>query len=244
MTALLYTRFELVRTLRSRRFFLLSIGFPLALYLLIAGPSRDVRDLAGTGIPAPLYFMVGLATFGAIGAMLSSGARIAGERAAGWNRQLRLTPLPARAYLRTKVVSGYVMALSTVVLLCLAGTALGVRLPASAWLHMTALLLVGLVPFAALGILIGHVLSNDAVGPAIGGLTAALAFFSGTWFPLGHGTLADVAQYLPSYWLVQASRVALGGATWPARAWLVVAAWSVALALLAGTAYRRDTKRV
>jgi hypothetical protein len=44
--------------------------------------------------------------------------------------------------------------------------------------------------------------------------------------------------------LVQAGRVALGGAAWPAQGWLVVALWSVALAALAGYAYRRDTQRV
>ena len=54
--------------------------------------------------------MVGLAAFGAMNAMLSSGARIAGERAAGWNRQLRITPLPVSDYFRAKVVTGYMMA--------------------------------------------------------------------------------------------------------------------------------------
>jgi ABC-2 type transport system permease protein len=235
-----YTRLELLRTLRSRRFFLLSLGFPIALYFLEAAPMRDVANLAGSGVPAPLYFMIGLATFGTIAAMLSTGTRIAGDRVAGWTRQLRLTPLPARTYLRTKVVTAYLMALLVIALLYLSGTLLGVRLPASAWLHMTALLLVGLVPFAALGILLGHLLGVDAIGPAMGGLTALLAFVSGTWFPLGNGALAEVARYLPSYWLVQASRVAVGGDAWPATGWLVVAAWSVALIALAGYAYRRD----
>jgi ABC-2 type transport system permease protein len=41
--------------------------------------------------------MVGLAAFGTMGAVLSSGARIAAERSTGWNRQLRLTPLPVSA---------------------------------------------------------------------------------------------------------------------------------------------------
>lgn len=42
---------------------------------------------------------------------------------------------------------------------------------------------------------------------------------------LGEGVLRDIAQYLPSYWLVQASHVSLGGAAWPATGWLVVVAW-------------------
>jgi ABC-2 type transport system permease protein len=243
MTTIAYTRFELFRTLRNRRLFLLSLGFPLGLYFLVAAPTRDVADLAGTGIPAPLYFMVGLATFGTTAAMLSTGARIAGDRVAGWTRQLRLTPLPDRSYLATKVVTAYLMTLLVLVLHYLAGVLLGVRLPAIAWLHVTALMLVGLIPFAALGILLGHVLSVEAIGPAMGGLTALLAFISGTWFPLGHGALADIARYVPSYWLVQASRVALGGDAWPLAGWLVVAIWSVALIALAGYAYRKDTER-
>ena len=243
MTALAYTRFELLRTFRSKRFFVLSLGFPLVIYLMIALPSRAVGDFAGTGISAPLYYMVGLAAFGAMAAILSSGTRIAGERAVGWNRQLRTTPLSSRAYLRTKVLTGYLMALLTIGLLYLAGSVLGVRLSAADWLHMTLLMLCALVPLAALGILLGHVLTVDSIGPAVGGLTATLAFVSGTWFPLGTGVLNDIGQCLPSYWLIQASHVALGGQAWPAKGWRVVAVWSVVLGGLAARAYRRDTQR-
>jgi ABC-2 type transport system permease protein len=240
MTALTYTRFELLRTLRSTRFFVFSLGFPLGFYVMMAAPNRDVRDLGGSGIAAPLYYMIGMATFGTIAAMLSSGARIAAERMAGFTRQLRLTPLPVRSYLRSKVTIGYL----TLALLYGAGSVLGVRLPAATWLHMSSLLLVGLIPFAALGIVLGHVLTVDAIGPTVGGLTSILAFVAGAWFPLRPGLLADIAQYLPSYWLIQASRVAAGGESWPAQGWLVIAAWTGALAALARYAYRRDTQRI
>jgi len=244
MNALVYTRYEVLRMLRSKRFFVMALGFPLAIYFLIAAPNRNVADLGGTGISAPLYYMVGLAAFGTMAAMLSSGTRIAGERAVGWNRQLRLTPLPVRAYFRGKVLTAYLMAGLTIGLLYLSGTLLGVRLSAADWVQMTGLLLIGLVPLAALGILLGHLLTTDAIGPAVGGLTAVLAFVSGTWFPLGSGVLRDIAQCLPSYWLVQASHVAVGGASWPLKGWLVVAAWSIGLSALAARAYQRDTQRV
>jgi ABC-2 type transport system permease protein len=110
---------------------------------------------------------------------------------------------------------------------------------------MTGLMLVGLIPFAALGIALGHVLTPDSIGPALGGGVSLLALLGGTWFPLGrHGFLHDVAQCLPSYWLVQASHVALGGHPWSGTAWLVIAAWTGVLSLLAVRAYRRDTGRV
>ncbi|HUK76539.1 MAG TPA: ABC transporter permease [Thermoleophilia bacterium] len=244
MNALVYTRYELLRTLRSKRFFIMALGFPLAIYFLIAAPNRNVTDLGGTGISAPLYYMIGLAAFGTMAAVLSSGTRIAGERAVGWNRQLRLTPLRPRDYFRAKVITAYLMAGLTIGLLYVAGSLLGVRLSAGEWVHMTLLLLVGLIPLAALGILFGHLLTVDSIGPAIGGLTAILAFVSGTWFPLGHGLLDTIAQCLPSYWLVQASHVALGAGGWPLKGWVVVAVWSVAVSVLAAWAYRRDTQRV
>jgi len=239
-----YVRYELLRTFRNGRFFIFSLGFPLVLYFLIAGPNRDEHDLLQSGLSAPLYYMVGLAAFGAMMATTGSGARIAAERAVGWNRQLRITPLDSRSYIGAKVVTAYVTAVVSILLLYAAGTVLGVRLAAGNWLAMTALILVGLVPFAALGVLIGHLAGADTVGPAMGGTVSVLAFLGGTWFPITSGTLYDIARYLPSYWLVQASHVSVGGHGWGTRGWLVMAAWSIALIVLAARVYRNDTKRV
>ncbi len=242
---LTYVRYELLRTFRNRRFFILSLGFPLVLYFVIAGPNRHVHSLSGSGVSAPLYFMASLASFGTMSAMLSCGARIATERSVGWNRQLRLTPLSPRAYFRAKVLTAYAMALVSIAALYASGASLGVSMPASDWLKMTGLILVGLIPFAALGIALGHLLTPDSIGPAMGGGVSLLALLGGTWFPLGHhGFLFDVAQYLPSYWLVQAGHVALGGQPWTTTAWLVIAGWTAILSALAVRAYRRDTGRV
>jgi len=242
---LLYARYELLRTLRNRRFFALSLGFPLILYFVIAGPNRHASDFNGTGISAPLYYMVGLASFGAMSAMLSCGARIASERAVGWNRQLRISPLSPSAYFRVKVLTGYMMAGLSLGLLYLAGTSLGVSLSLGEWVKMTGLILIALVPFAALGIMLGHMLTPDSIGPAMGGGISLLALLGGTWFPIaGHGLLHDIAQFLPSYWLVKASHVAVGGHAWSALGWAVIAAWTLLLSAAAARAYRRDTGRV
>jgi ABC-2 type transport system permease protein len=242
--ALAYTRFELLRTFRNRRFFLFSLVFPLVLYFLIAGPNRGEDDFGGSGLSAPLYYMVGLAAFGTMIAMISSGARIASERTTGWTRQLRITPLSTRSYFRAKVITSYAMACLSIAVLDLAGVSLGVSIPAGEWLRMTGLMLVGLAPFAALGIMLGHLLDTDSIGPATGGVTSLLAFVSGTWFPLGDGFVHDVAQFLPSYWLVQAAHVGVGGEGWGAQGWGVVVGWTVVLAVFARLAYLRDGKRV
>jgi ABC-2 type transport system permease protein len=175
--------------------------------------------------------------------VISGGARIALDRSAGWTRQLRLTPLSPRSYLATKLIVAYATALVTIVALGLAGTSLGVELSAGRWAETLGLLLIGLLPFAALGILFGHLLNSDALGPAVGGTTALLGFLGGVWFPIGSGFLHDVAQALPSFWLTQASHLASGGHGWSALGWLVTASWTVALSAAAAWAYRRDTQR-
>jgi ABC-2 type transport system permease protein len=157
-----------------------------------------------------------------------------------------LTPLSPRSYFRAKVVTSYAMALSSIALLYVAGITLGVRMPVTQWLHMTWLVLVALIPFAALGIAAGHLLTVDAMGPALGGGASLFAFLGGTWFPIvGGGLFQKFCELLPSYWLVQAGHVGVGASNpWPDEAWLVIAVWSVAATALARWAYRRDTQRV
>ena len=182
MRGLVYTRYELLRSFRNRRFFFFSIGFPLIFYFVIASSSH-ATDFDNSGISLRLYYMVGLASFGTMVAMISSGTRIAAERQIGWTRQLRITPLSTRAYFRAKVLTGYVMACLTIGLLYLAGASLGVSMPAHYWLEMTGLILVALLPFAALGITLGHLLNVDSIGPATGGGASLLAFLALTADP-------------------------------------------------------------
>jgi ABC-2 type transport system permease protein len=245
VTSLVYIRYELLRALRNRRFFFVSLGLPLIFYFVIASPNRHVHNYDNSGISLPLYYMVGLTAFGTMVAMVSTGTRIAAERQAGWTRQLRITPLSTRAYFRAKVLVAYMMSGLTIVLLGLAGSSLGVSLPAGQWLAMVGLILVALLPFAALGIMLGHLLTVDSIGPATGGGASLLAFLGGTWFPLGsHGFLFQLGRLLPSYWLVQAAHTGLTGHDWPARGWITIAAWSALLVAGALYAFRRDTQKV
>jgi ABC-2 type transport system permease protein len=241
VNAATYTRYELVRTYRNWRFMLFSLAFPVVLFLLVAGPNRHQRL---GGISFPVYYMAGMVAWGTMAAMIASGARIATERAVGWNRQLRITPLTTRAYFRTKVLAAYALAGLSIVVLYTAGVSLGVRLSAGEWLTMTGLILVGLIPFAVLGILLGHLLTVDSIGPAVGGLTSLLALLGGAWGPIGQtGLLHQLVTLLPSYWLVHAGDVVLRGSPWGAKGWLVVTVWTLGLLRFTARVYRRDTKR-
>ena len=189
------------------------------MYLLLAAPNRGETDFLKSGISAPLYYMVGLIAFGTMVAVIAGGARIAAERSVGWNRQLRLTPLRARAYFRTKVLSGYLMACVSIVLLYAArdrprradaGGALarddrphpGRPDPVRDPRHRAR-------PPA----------DGRLDGPRAGRHHALFAFLGGTWFPItGSGWLAEVARWIPSYWLVKAGQIGVGGEAWGAAA--------------------------
>lgn len=238
-----FLRYEVLRTFRNGRFLVFSLGFPLVLYFFIAGTNRSKQLV---GIAFPLYYMTGMVAWGSMIAIISAGGRISSERQLGWTRQLRITPLRTSVYFAAKVLGGYLMALLTIALLYLAGVSLGVHLHAAQWATMTLLLLLGLVPFALLGIMLGHLVKPDSLGPLIGGVTALFALFGGAWGPLSTSrAFVDIVKLIPSFWLVQSGKVALGGSGWPpAEAWAVIGLWSVVLAVLALLAYRRDTARV
>jgi ABC-2 type transport system permease protein len=240
---LTYVRYEVLRTIRNRRFLVFSLVFPLILFFAIASAHRHVII---DGITFPLYYMTGMAAWGSMTAVISSGARIAQERQVGWTRQLRITPLKTSTYFAAKVLTGYMMALFSIVVLGLAGTLLGVRLGAVGWLTMLGLLLVGLIPFAVMGIMLGHLISVDSLGPAIGGITSLFALLGGVFGPLvTSGLLFTIVKGLPSYWLVQAGKSALeGGHVWTGEAWIVIAAWTLVMSRLGVRVYRRDTARV
>ena len=248
MTGATYIKFELLRTIRNKRAFIFSLIFPIVLYFLIVLPQNKHKFVHQFGITPAQYYMVGLLGFGTMIAAMSSGARIAAERQAGWNRQLRITPLTPRTYFRAKVLSSYLMAVVSILLLYGAGISLGVRLhPVDNWFRMTGLVLVALIPFAALGIALGHLLTSDSMGPAMGGITSIFAFLGGTWFPItGGGFFANLCKGLPSYWLTRAGHIGLGATSnpWGSRGWLTIAVWSVVCIALATWSYRRDTGRV
>jgi ABC-2 type transport system permease protein len=82
------------------------------------------------------------------------------------------------------------------------------------------------------------------MGPAMGGITSLLALLGGAWGPVASGgALRRLIELLPSYWLVQAGKIALRGEAWPPKAWAVLVVWTLVLGWLAARAWRRDTQR-
>lgn len=237
-----HVRYEVVRTFRNPRSLAVTLALPLVLYYSIAGGNRHATT---SGISFPLYFMSGMAAYGAMFATVSTGGHLAIDRSRGWTRQLRITPLRARTEMVAKVLAAYLVALPALVLLFLAGVTLGVHLDLAQWLEMTGLLLVGLVPFVLMGLILGHLVPSDALVPAVAGLVVVFALLGGALGSFFNGgAMLAFTKLLPSFWLAHAGKAALALGDWPAEGWTVVAVWAAVLLVVAVVAFRRDTGRI
>ena len=238
-----FLRIEVRRMLRSPRYALFTIGLPVGLFLVLASLyGSGTQD----GISGTAWIMVSMSVFGAMAAAVSIGGRIAGERAIGWTRQLRLTALSGRAYVAGKAVTAFLVAVPALALVYAVGAAFeGVRLPASQWAEAAGWSLVALAPFVAMGIWLGQWLTVDVLGAVSGALFTALGILGGIWVPVDQfpSRLAAVSRSLPSYWLAEAGREPLAGSWIGWHGIAVLVAWTAAFVLLAARAYRRDTAR-
>src|SRR5262249_3443481 len=177
-----YLTFEVRRAIRNRRYLVFAIAFPTVFYLLYTGV------LLGKGA-APnaewnAVFLVSMAAYGMTGASLSTAVPIAQERSAGWTRQLRITPLPAGAWVATKLAVAYLVSLPALVFVSLAAVAVNhVELPPTTWLTIVVSLALGVIPFAGLGLLIGFVFEPGAAQGAMTITYFSTAILGGLWTP-------------------------------------------------------------
>jgi ABC-2 type transport system permease protein len=239
-------KLELVRALRNRKFLFFSVIYPSALFLLIAGGSSTATAADGTGgLSLPTYFMVSMASFGALTAVLMGNSeRIAKEREGGWVRQLRLTSLPGRGYVLAKTASAAVVSLpSIVVVFVVAAAVKDVRLDTWQWFALTGAIWAGSLVFAALGVAIGYLASGDAVRPITMIVYFGLSMLGGLWMPSTSfpDWLQDIAKWLPTH-----AYAALGQAIERSQAPEAkdLAILVVSFVLFAGGAawlYRKDT---
>ena len=235
---------EVRRLLRNRRTTIFTLVMPVAFYFLFRNGRRGATTVDGVSLNA--YVMVSLAVYGAMVASTAGGAMVAVERALGWSRQLRLTPLRPLAYMAVKVLSAMVLGLMSVVVVFIAGAASGVNVPASVWLLSGLLAWGGALVFAAFGLLMGYLFPSENVMQVIGPVLALSALFGGIFVPLTTlgSTFQTIAQYTPAYGIGQLARSPLVGSGFTAGAVANIVGWTAAFVAGAALLFRRDTKRV
>lgn len=242
--ALNYARISAVSTFRNPRFVIFTAALPVIMFLLFNGLYGDQPEQSG--ISTGGYLMVSMASYGAIGAALNAGARIALERQTGWNRQLRLSALSPQGYMIAKAAVSMLVAIPAIVLVFLLGAFVGhVDLSVGGWLLTALAIWISIIPFAMLGLVIGFLATPDSTQPISMLVYIGLSILGGLWVPLEQfpPVMTTIATVLPTYWVAQDGRDVLAGSGVSAQGIGVLAAWTVLLGLVGMAAYRRSGRK-
>ncbi len=238
-------RLELRRMARNRRSVVFTVIMPSVFFLLF-GASQEYRsEPAGQG-NVTAWIMVSMAVYGAMIATTSAGAMVATERAVGWSRQLRLTPLHPIAYVLVKAAVAMVMGAVAIVVVFVVGHLAGAQLPVDRLVACGVLAWVCSLVFAAFGLFMGYLLPSENVMQVLGPALAILSLGGGLFVPLSEfsGTFATIARFTPAYGVGELARGPFGDSSDLGLAAINVLAW--AALFVAGAAWRmsRDTARV
>lgn len=158
--------------------------------------------------------MISMALYGAILSTASGGAMVSIERAAGWSRQLRLTPLSSMAYIATKMLTSLVLGLGAVLAVYLTGIITGKpSMPAHLWIITALCVWIRSLLFAAFGLFIGYLLPSENVMQLISFAMMLFAFGGGLFVPLSQfsSALQTMATFTPLYGLNQLVHLPLVG---------------------------------
>ena len=235
------TRTELRRLMRNRRYFIFTVALPVVLYLLLG------RQFNGNvyGVSFGAFYMVDMAMLGAFSGALSGNAqRISQEKKDGWIRQLRLTSLPAYAYVVSKVIVSMATTVTSIVIVLLLGRFYGnVHLAAWQWLAVAVTIWFSATIFAALAVAIGYRVAPDQVQPITFILYYAFAILGGIWYPLS-GTLKTIGQVTPTYQAVKIGTDIIEGASVSVGLAIGLVVWLAIFVALATLAVRATAESV
>jgi ABC-2 type transport system permease protein len=236
-----YVRLELLRVVRDVTFFVFGVVMPTAMYLIFT----NLGLVSGGQREAALYIMVSLAAYGALGAAFNNGTGLGEDKAVGWLRQLRLTPLTPATVVAAKAITGMVVVVPAIAAILATGTLINhVRLGPGQWISIICLLWAGAIPFTLFGLGNGYRLTGQAAGMANFACSMILSVAGGLWIPAGEfpGWLKAISEWTPTHTYADLSwQVAFGQA--PAlRSVLVLLGWLVVFGAYALYGYRRASR--
>ncbi|MBB1513295.1 ABC transporter permease [Tessaracoccus sp. MC1627] len=239
-------RHEFLKLIRIPIFAVSTIALPVMFYVLFGlafggGESR--------GVGATTYMMVTYGTFGVIGAALFGfGVSVAVERGQGWMRLKRVSPMPPQAYFVAKVVMATAVSALIIGILFLLGATLGgVRMPATQWIGLGLVLILGALPFSAMGLAFGYLVGPNSAPALLNVIYLPMAFASGLWIPIHQlpEFVQGIAPALPPYHFAQLALGTIGAAEGGSQALHVVVllAFTALFLAVALWGYRRDEGR-
>ena len=226
------TRAELALTLRRGESLIVTIAIPLGILVFFSKV-----DAISTDYKKPVDFLVpgvlALAVMSA--AMVSLGIATGFERRYGVLKRLGATPLSRTGLLVAKTATILLLEVVQIIAIIATGAALGWHVPSGVFAAF-ALLLLGTVAFAGIGLLFAGTLRAEANLALANGLFLLLLFFGGMAYPLSKlpGPLESFARLLPAAALSECVRgVLTAGHSFPVGSFVVLVAWAIGAPLAA-----------
>ena len=142
------------------------------------------------------------------------------------------------------LIGGVLLIIPGFVLLILLGFGYGhVHLAAGRVATLAAVILLGVIPFCALGLVIGLMFDGQTAQVAQMLTLLVLAFLGGIFIPYSNlpHVMQDIGKALPSYHLVQLGWDAVAGRPLGMVHMLALAAWTAALGLIAVWRWRQES---
>ena len=197
-------KYEFLRLLRTPSFALPTILFPSLFYLLFG---VLLNHSSSNGYNAAAYLLAGYSAFGVMApGLFGFGVVVAMEREYGLLTLKRALPMPPGAYLFAKMLMAMLFAAIVVTLLVLLAVTLGhVRMPAAHWFALLIAVVLGVLPFCAIGLFIGTLVGGQGAPAVVNLIYLPMSFLSGLWIPLQFlpKFLQQIAPLWPAYHLGQ-----------------------------------------
>jgi ABC-2 type transport system permease protein len=223
-------------TLRRGESLIVTLGIPVGILVFFGNV-----DLVDTGYRDPLDFLVpGVLALAVMStAMVSLGIATGFERRYGVLKRLGSTPLGRSGLLTAKTLTVVTVELIQAVIIVVAGLLLGWS-PGGGILEAIAVMMIGTVAFAGLGLFMAGTLRAEATLAVANGGYLLLLVLGGMAYPLAKLPLAlqDVARVLPAAPLAECLRGALTGAGIPGARLSILIGWAVLAPVLAARSFR------
>jgi ABC-2 type transport system permease protein len=201
------TRLEFLKMLRTPAFALPTLFFPAMFYLLFG------VALARNNAAASVTTFANMGVFGTMGpGLFGFGVALAFEREQGLLRFKQALPMPPGSHLFARMVMAMLfVALIALVLVLLAWTVAGAPITVGQAAKVFAIEVLGVLPFCAMGLFIGAIVSGQAAPAIVNLIYLPMAFLSGLWFPIQFlpRFIQEIAPFLPAHHLAQLALAAL-----------------------------------
>ncbi|MEA5446707.1 ABC transporter permease [Gammaproteobacteria bacterium AB-CW1] len=239
----LETETECARLLRMPESLVPTIAFPAFFYTLFG----LVFDM-GASNSAATYYLAMMGSIGVIGTgLMGTAIGTASERSGGWLDMRRVMSLPRSGWVVAKLVANLFAGLLALLPLFFLAAVFGeVRLNQGQWIGLALTLLIGGLPFCAIGLMIGSSMGERAAIAIANLIFLPMLFFSGLMIPLAFfpDWLQGIAPLLPAWHLGELALMQTrGDSAGQLVHWLVLLAWAGLASGLSAWLLRRSRQQ-